>query len=445
MMGKSLLTWALLLALTWRQAGALYEDAEHVIVLSTKKDVETMLKHDGIWMVEFYSPQTQLQDLVLDYSAIASITRGIMHLAVVDVSTEVGEEMVSTYKVGSTFPALYIFGNDKTKPTKYRGKRDPNSLIQALMDNVVKTIQARGGSSQQQQKQEKKRSSGPSKVLTVTASNFKKEILDSPLVSMVAFIAPWCGHCKALEPEWEEAAAKLEGEGVLVGRVDATVEEELAGMFGVQGFPTIKVFRGGPGKTHNDAQDYQGERTAAAIVQYALAEVDRTGVPKEIGELVSQSVLDETCQGHNRICVLAALPHILDSGAAGRNKYRDMIVAVSKNFRGSAFQFLWFEGSSQPELEAATELTFGFPAVVALSLDRQAFAVLHGSFQEKSISAFLHGITTGRQPTVKMDKIPAIATVEPWDGQDGVLPEEEMDLADIMGDDWDSDSDGDEL
>jgi protein disulfide-isomerase A6 len=273
-------------------------------------------------------------------------------------------------------------------------------------------------------------------------SNYQEQLLDIKNVAMVAFIAPWCGHCQKLLPEWEEAAHRLEGEDVTLGVVDATVENELATIYAVQGYPTIKVFPGGK-KTHSDAMDYNGERTASAIVKFALEEVDRS-VPREIPELTNHTMLTENCAGPNRICAIAALPHILDSGVEGRNKYRDVLAVISKRFRGGSFRFLWMEGGSQYDFEQVLELTFGYPAMVALSLDREAYTVMHGSFSEKAIGTFLAGITSGRQSTIKLSReLPTLITVEPWDGQEAKPPEDEIPLSEIMG--WDDEDEEKEL
>lgn len=54
-----------------------------------------------------------------------------------------------------------------------------------------------------------------------------------------------CGHCKALAPEYEKAADQLLEDGVeaKLAKVDCTQEGDLCGKHGVQGYPTLKVFR----------------------------------------------------------------------------------------------------------------------------------------------------------------------------------------------------------
>ena len=51
--------------------------------------------------------------------------------------------------------------------------------------------------------------SGKDEVIVLDHSNFDKMVYGSKDIWMVEFYAPWCGHCKALEPEWKIAAQKL--------------------------------------------------------------------------------------------------------------------------------------------------------------------------------------------------------------------------------------------
>jgi len=103
-----------------------------------------------------------------------------------------------------------------------------------------------------------------SDVLDLNPDNFDSTV-DGASVILVEFFAPWCGHCKRLAPEYEKAATELKKSNIQIAKVDADneVNKPLASRFGIRGFPTLKLFRNG-----KVVGDYQGERTADAIISY---------------------------------------------------------------------------------------------------------------------------------------------------------------------------------
>ncbi|CAN7121869.1 unnamed protein product [Brassica rapa subsp. narinosa] len=107
-------------------------------------------------------------------------------------------------------------------------------------------------------------------VVVIKERNFTDVIENNEYV-MVEFYAPWCGHCQSLAPEYAAAATELKGDGVVLAKIDATVENELAHQYSVQGFPTILFFVDGEHKL------YTGGRTKETIV---------TWVKKKIGPSV---------------------------------------------------------------------------------------------------------------------------------------------------------------
>ena len=391
------------------------------------RDAAQVLDSSSIWAV--FQDTAQIRPWMEQW---ASFFKGIHSVGSWDETTS---NVPDVWKSASTDSVLIFLGDEKTRPWKkivYQSTTTPQEILEAMMRAMETTLQRRESilklmeEMPNEPKTSRKSKKKKTAFVNLDSSNFDALVLNNPAVVAVALTAPWCGHCKRLLPEWKEAAALLADEDVVMGWLDATVETNIAAQYGVQGYPTIKIFPGGSQKV---PYDYPAERSAAALTEFLLEEVERSGIPKPVPELVEPSQLEEACSGSNHLCVIAALPHILDTGAAGRQNYLQSLSKVARTFKKN-FSFLWFEGGGdQHNLEEALGLTFGFPALVALSLDRQALAVMHGAFRATNVHTFLHGITTGRQSVVPLavDSLP-VATTTPWDGKDGKPMEEDDDF-----------------
>jgi len=101
-------------------------------------------------------------------------------------------------------------------------------------------------------------------VTVLTSANFESEVKESGKSSFIKFFAPWCGHCKAMAPAWNQLGTKFKDDtSVIIGDVDCTVETEVCNKFGVRGYPTIKYFKEG-----GEAQDYNGGRSIDDFVKF---------------------------------------------------------------------------------------------------------------------------------------------------------------------------------
>jgi thioredoxin 2 len=98
-------------------------------------------------------------------------------------------------------------------------------------------------------------------------AGFERQVGRGDLPVLVDFWAPWCGPCKAMAPQFAEAARQLEP-GVRLVKVNTDVEQGLAARLGIQAIPTLALFRGG-----REVARQAGALGAADLVRWARAQI----------------------------------------------------------------------------------------------------------------------------------------------------------------------------
>ncbi|KAI0352963.1 protein disulfide isomerase [Trametes cingulata] len=152
-----------------------------------------------------------------------------------------------------------------------------------------------------------------SDVIDLTHDNFDAVVKPEPLM-LVEFFAPWCGHCKALAPHYEEAATALKEKNIKLAKVNCVDEADFCQSNGVQGYPTLRVYRNG------EYTDYTGPRKADGIISY----MHKQSLPA-VSE-VTKDTFDDFKKA-DKIVAVAFLSSPTDAPAAEfsatANKHRD--------------------------------------------------------------------------------------------------------------------------
>ena len=83
-----------------------------------------------------------------------------------------------------------------------------------------------------------------SNALAVTDQTFESEVLQSSTPVLVDFWAAWCGPCRAIAPTIDQIAVEYGGK-LKVVKVDVDANGDVPMRYGVQGIPTLILFKGG--------------------------------------------------------------------------------------------------------------------------------------------------------------------------------------------------------
>jgi thioredoxin 1 len=81
-------------------------------------------------------------------------------------------------------------------------------------------------------------------ILTLTTSNFRREVLESDRPVIVDFYADWCGPCRQIAPAMEALSVKWDGR-IRFAKVDVDAQPEIARAYNISSIPAVLRFEEG--------------------------------------------------------------------------------------------------------------------------------------------------------------------------------------------------------
>ncbi|URE14449.1 Ubiquitin-like autophagy protein Apg12 [Musa troglodytarum] len=363
-------------------ANALYSPSSPVVQLNPSNFKSKVLNSNGVVLVEFFAPWCgHCQALTPTWEKAATVLKGVATVAALDADAH--KSLAQEYGIKG-FPTIKVFSPGKL-PVDYQGARDVKPIAEFALQQVKALLKERLSGKASGDSSEK---SEPSASVVLTSQNFDELVIKSKDLWIVEFFAPWCGHCKKLAPEWKKAANNLKGK-VKLGHVDCDAEKSLMSRFNVQGFPTILVF----GLDKRSPYPYEGARTASAIEAFGLEQLEANIAPTEVSELTGPDMMEDN--------------------------------------------FVWSAAGKQADLENHVGVGgYGYPALVALNVKKGIYAPLKSAFENDQIIEFIKEAGRGGKGNLPLQNTPTIVKIEPWDGNDGeIIEEDEFSLDELMGED----------
>lgn len=216
-------------------------------------------------------------------------------------------------------------------------------------------------------------------VKMVDTRGFRNALNDNR-TSVVAFVASWCGYCKAMVPEYSKAALGLHPLIPLYA-VDCDENRSLCAEQGVKGFPTVKLFP--RGKEQAPILFERPDRSASAFFYFATQRVPHKNKRLYAVEEIEPWANDKI--GQTRVLLLCKAKDIPLMWKVLANKYRDDFTFANHcDLKGKSSEALGYDGRIQKESKILV-----YPAGSTKPF------LFEGTLKYNSISKFFNSILDG--------------------------------------------------
>lgn len=242
--------------------------SDNALPLFGKLDGDTFEKYmeagKGLVWSLFPSDEASIEEIEKQYrpvmSQVAKKLKGRYFVTYTD--TDKFKEAVESMLSVTEFPAIAVQkkAGDKKKFV-HTGEMTEQAISRFIEDVDAGRVEAK-------LKSEPMPASNDEPVRVVVGTTLQTEVFMPDKDVLLEVYAPWCGHCKKLEPEYVKLAKKIKKEELtdllVIAKIDGTANDSPIESIEWNGFPTIYFAKAGS----SEPLTYDGERTAKGLWKY---------------------------------------------------------------------------------------------------------------------------------------------------------------------------------
>jgi len=210
----------------------------------------------------FASKKSEKFESVKDiFKTVGQEFRGKLLIVYINIDETNHDRILDYFNLNATDCPTFRYVTFTPETTKYKPESSDKMTVAGLT-RFVKEIQ--DGKRKPHLRTEEIPSDWDAKTVKVlVGKNFDQVAKDPAKAVFVEFYAPWCGHCKQIEPVWDELGEKYEDSNdIIIAKMDATANELQD--VKIPNYPTFKYYP----KGSSEVIDFDGDRTLEGFTRF---------------------------------------------------------------------------------------------------------------------------------------------------------------------------------